>query len=148
MRVARQVQRRRVAPLRLCSDGRDTQEHPLQTLPTRVPKAVPRITRSTAVWPSTADSFSSTCPLPTPFNFPFLQFQNDAAYSCCATVYSIRPLTLMSRDEVGACISPADRAKLNLQVAYGVTSLFYMLLRTQGVSPLKHPVKAELDRIR
>ena len=61
---------------------------------------------------------------------------------------SVQPLTQMSRDEVGACISPADRAKLNLQVAYGVTSLFYMFLRTQGVSPATHPVKAELDRIR
>lgn len=61
---------------------------------------------------------------------------------------SVRPLTLMSREEVGACVSPADRAKLNLQMAYGVTSLFYMFLKTQGVSPSNHPVKAELDRIK
>lgn len=61
---------------------------------------------------------------------------------------SVRPLTLISREEVGACVSPADRAKLNLQVAYGMNSLFYMFLRTQGVSPLNHPVKAELERIR
>ncbi|CAM9094994.1 unnamed protein product [Pylaiella littoralis] len=61
---------------------------------------------------------------------------------------SVRPLTLMSREEVGTCVSAADRAKLNLQVAYGVSSLFYMFLKTQGVSPSTHPVKAELDRIR
>lgn len=54
----------------------------------------------------------------------------------------------MSREEVGSCISAADRAKLNLQVAYGVSSLFYMFLRTQGVSPSTHPVKGELERIR
>eukprot|EP00752_Nemacystus_decipiens_P018581 g16659.t1 len=54
----------------------------------------------------------------------------------------------MSREEVGTCVSAADRAKLNLQVAYGVSSLFYMFLKTQGVSPAGHPVKAELDRIR
>lgn len=61
---------------------------------------------------------------------------------------SVRPLTLMSREEVGSCVSAADRAKLNLQIAYGVSSLFYMFLRTQGVSPSTHPVKGELERIR
>ncbi|CAM9157829.1 unnamed protein product [Laminaria digitata] len=61
---------------------------------------------------------------------------------------SVRPLALMSREEVGSCVSAADRAKLNLQVAYGVSSLFYMFLRTQGVSPSNHPVKGELERIR
>ncbi|CAN0309864.1 unnamed protein product, partial [Hapterophycus canaliculatus] len=54
----------------------------------------------------------------------------------------------MSREEVGNCVSAADRAKLSLQVAYGVSSLFYMFLKTQGVSPSSHPVKSELDRIR
>ncbi|CAM9928826.1 unnamed protein product [Ectocarpus sp. 13 AM-2016] len=61
---------------------------------------------------------------------------------------SVRPLTLMSREEVGGCVSAKDRATLNLQVAYGVSSLFYMFLKTQGVSPSTHPVKGELDRIR
>lgn len=36
----------------------------------------------------------------------------------------------------------------HIQVAYGVSSLFYMFLKTQGVSPSTHPVKGELDRIR
>lgn len=33
-------------------------------------------------------------------------------------------------------------------MAYGIGSLFYMLLRTQGENPLQHPVKGELDRIK
>lgn len=45
-------------------------------------------------------------------------------------------------------MSPKDAAKHNLQLAYGLTSLYYMFLRTQGVAPANHPVKAELDRIR
>ncbi|CAM9356711.1 unnamed protein product [Ectocarpus sp. 4 AP-2014] len=64
---------------------------------------------------------------------------------------SVRPLTLMSRDEVGGCVSAKDRATLNLQASYPrprLPSLFYMFLKTQGVSPSAHPVKGELDRIR
>lgn len=41
-----------------------------------------------------------------------------------------------------------DLDLLTAQVAYGVSSLFYMFLRTQGVAPASHPVKAELERIR
>jgi len=37
---------------------------------------------------------------------------------------------------------------VDVQVAYGVSSLFYMFLKTQGISPSSHPVKGELDRIR
>ncbi|CAM9662223.1 unnamed protein product [Ectocarpus sp. 6 AP-2014] len=62
---------------------------------------------------------------------------------------SVRPLTLMSREEVGGCVSAKDHlATLATVVAYGVSSLFYMFLKTQGVSPSTHPVKGELDRIR
>ena len=39
-------------------------------------------------------------------------------------------------------------AKLRIAMAYGISSLYYMLLRTQGENPLQHPVKGELDRIK
>jgi exosome complex protein LRP1 len=39
-------------------------------------------------------------------------------------------------------------AKLRIAMAYGIGSLYYMLLRTQGENPLQHPVKGELDRIK
>ncbi|CAM9562752.1 unnamed protein product, partial [Ectocarpus fasciculatus] len=71
---------------------------------------------------------------------------------------SVRPLSLMSREEVGGYVSAKDRATLNLQASNlprghrtfsrGLRSLFYMFLKTQGVSPSTHPVKSELDRIR
>ncbi|CAM9462828.1 unnamed protein product [Choristocarpus tenellus] len=54
----------------------------------------------------------------------------------------------MSKDETSSCLAQADRAKLSLTLAYGISSLFYMFLKTQGVSPKDHPVKEELDRIR
>ncbi|CAM9781828.1 unnamed protein product, partial [Discosporangium mesarthrocarpum] len=61
---------------------------------------------------------------------------------------SVQPLTHMSRDETRSLMGRKDSAKLSLVLAYGVSSLFYMFLKTQGVSPSSHPVKAELDRIR
>eukprot|EP00299_Pterocystis_sp_00344_P009329 c3895_g1_i1.p1 GENE.c3895_g1_i1~~c3895_g1_i1.p1 ORF type:complete len:192 (+),score=26.92 c3895_g1_i1:31-576(+) len=39
-------------------------------------------------------------------------------------------------------------ARLNVALAFALNSCFFMLLKTQGVSPKEHPVKKELDRIK
>jgi len=39
-------------------------------------------------------------------------------------------------------------AKLNIVMAYSINTLFYIYLKTQGVSPVNHPVKKELERIK
>ncbi|CAM9740629.1 unnamed protein product, partial [Phaeothamnion confervicola] len=59
----------------------------------------------------------------------------------------LRPMARLSREEVIACVSPHESAKLNVAVAYGLSSLFYMYLKTQGVAPAEHPVRNELGRI-
>jgi len=45
-------------------------------------------------------------------------------------------------------LSPLDCAKLNTIIAYSVNTLFYMYLKTQGVSPTEHPVTEELNRVK
>ena len=45
-------------------------------------------------------------------------------------------------------LSPLESARLHLMVAYAVNTLFYMYLRTQGISPANHPVLEELARVK
>jgi exosome complex protein LRP1 len=45
-------------------------------------------------------------------------------------------------------LSPLEAAKLNICMAYAVNTLYYLFLKTQGVSPAEHPVKKELERVR
>jgi len=45
-------------------------------------------------------------------------------------------------------LAPSDGAKLNIAMAYAAYTLFYMFLRTQGISPTDHPVTLELDRVK
>ncbi|KAJ9587619.1 hypothetical protein L9F63_018940 [Diploptera punctata] len=45
-------------------------------------------------------------------------------------------------------LSLDDKVKYDLFLSYSLNTLFWMYLRTQGVDPLKHPVKNEIDRIR
>lgn len=45
-------------------------------------------------------------------------------------------------------LSPLESARLHLMVAYAVNTLFYMYLRTQGISPANHPVLGELARVK
>ena len=40
-----------------------------------------------------------------------------------------------------------EQAKLNILLAYGLNSLFFMYLRTQGINPSDHAVKKELLRV-
>jgi exosome complex protein LRP1 len=60
----------------------------------------------------------------------------------------IAPLSLISRAEAKANLSPAEAAKLNVALAYTCASLFYMYLKARGADVESHPVKAELERIK
>jgi len=44
--------------------------------------------------------------------------------------------------------NPLNAAELDLTLAYTLNSLFWVYLRTQGVSPADHAVTKELDRIK
>mmetsp|Transcript_9594 Transcript_9594/g.14378 ORF Transcript_9594/g.14378 Transcript_9594/m.14378 type:complete len:125 (+) Transcript_9594:32-406(+) len=45
-------------------------------------------------------------------------------------------------------IAPLESAKLHGSLAFALDSLFFMYLKTQGVSTKDHPIKKELDRIK
>eukprot|EP01123_Difflugia_compressa_P014825 TRINITY_DN8042_c0_g1_i1.p1 TRINITY_DN8042_c0_g1~~TRINITY_DN8042_c0_g1_i1.p1 ORF type:complete len:235 (+),score=72.67 TRINITY_DN8042_c0_g1_i1:103-807(+) len=50
--------------------------------------------------------------------------------------------------ELKSKLTPLDGAKLNIAIAYATYTLFYMYLKTQGVSPATHPVTAEMQRVK
>lgn len=45
-------------------------------------------------------------------------------------------------------LTPTENAKLNMAYSYTLNALYYMLLKTQGVSPEGHPVKKDLERVK
>ncbi len=44
--------------------------------------------------------------------------------------------------------SSLESARLHLMIAYTVNTLYYILLKTHGVSAAQHPVKGELERVK
>eukprot|EP00743_Colponemidia_sp_Colp-15_P005202 GILK01005597.1.p1 GENE.GILK01005597.1~~GILK01005597.1.p1 ORF type:complete len:145 (+),score=27.61 GILK01005597.1:46-435(+) len=60
----------------------------------------------------------------------------------------LKPLFETDINDLSAKLSPLESAKLNVMLAYGMDTLFYLYLKTQGVSPLEHPIKGELDRVK
>ncbi|KAK2577822.1 hypothetical protein KPH14_008891, partial [Odynerus spinipes] len=45
-------------------------------------------------------------------------------------------------------LSNSDKIKFNLLMSYGLNSLFWMYLRTEGFDPTKHQIKNENDRLK
>jgi exosome complex protein LRP1 len=45
-------------------------------------------------------------------------------------------------------LSPLESARLHLMVAYTINTLFYMYLKTQGITATNHPVMEELERVK
>mmetsp|Transcript_11239 Transcript_11239/g.21944 ORF Transcript_11239/g.21944 Transcript_11239/m.21944 type:complete len:183 (-) Transcript_11239:1433-1981(-) len=60
----------------------------------------------------------------------------------------VQPFVEKPRKDVAQDLSATENAKLNLVYGYSLNSLFYMYLKTQGVSPKEHPVRRELDRVK
>lgn len=54
-------------------------------------------------------------------------------------------LTEKRRDQEGK--TPLEKARLQLTLAHAINALFYMFLKTQGVTPEEHPVTEELRRL-
>jgi exosome complex protein LRP1 len=47
-----------------------------------------------------------------------------------------------------ADLAPLEGAKLNATLAYAIATILFVYLRTNGLNPKEHPVKAELDGIK
>eukprot|EP00735_Rhodelphis_limneticus_P010460 TRINITY_DN3201_c0_g1::TRINITY_DN3201_c0_g1_i1::g.3637::m.3637 TRINITY_DN3201_c0_g1::TRINITY_DN3201_c0_g1_i1::g.3637 ORF type:complete len:208 (+),score=11.12,sp/Q32PE4/C1D_BOVIN/39.42/2e-25,Sas10_Utp3/PF04000.10/6.4e-15,Fungal_trans_2/PF11951.3/0.0038,SR-25/PF10500.4/1.3 TRINITY_DN3201_c0_g1_i1:73-624(+) len=60
----------------------------------------------------------------------------------------LEPFFSMPLSEIVSSLGTHDGAKLNLVLAYAVNTMFFLLLRTQGLNPNDHPVKQELERIK
>lgn len=60
----------------------------------------------------------------------------------------LRPLSQIGREETVGALAEGESAKLNAALAYGVVSLYYMLLKTKGVPTTDHPVQNDLTRIK
>lgn len=56
-------------------------------------------------------------------------------------------LELLIEGDVYDKLSIEDKVKHDLFVSYSLTSLFWMYMRTQGINPTSHMVKAEIDRV-
>jgi exosome complex protein LRP1 len=50
--------------------------------------------------------------------------------------------------DMTADLPPAEKAKLQLLLAYSCNALFYMYLKTQGANVQQHPVSSELNRVK
>jgi exosome complex protein LRP1 len=50
--------------------------------------------------------------------------------------------------DLTADLPPAEKAKLQLLLAYSCNALFYMYLKTQGANVQQHPVTSELNRVK
>ena len=60
----------------------------------------------------------------------------------------VRRLQRANLAELTKGLGPLEAARIHLMVAYTINTLFYMYLRTQGVSPADHPIQEELERVK
>jgi len=60
----------------------------------------------------------------------------------------LAPFFEVPNQDLEESLSPLEKAKLSIIVAYAINTLFYSYLKTQGISPQDHPVKKELERIK
>ena len=60
----------------------------------------------------------------------------------------VRRLQRANLAELCKGLGPLEAARIHLMVAYTINTLFYMYLRTQGVSPADHPIQEELERVK
>ncbi|KAJ3293201.1 DNA-binding protein c1d [Borealophlyctis nickersoniae] len=60
----------------------------------------------------------------------------------------LKPLLAAPFDQHASLLPPLDRAKLDVVVAFALTTLMFAFLKTQGVPPKDHPVRQEIDRIK
>ncbi|XP_046847743.1 nuclear nucleic acid-binding protein C1D-like [Xenia sp. Carnegie-2017] len=72
----------------------------------------------------------------------------DFHHSFGSVEETLEPLLRSSNDELHEKLDVLDRAKLDLMVVYGINTMFWIYLITQGVNPKEHGVKHELDRIK
>lgn len=82
--------------------------------------------------------------LPADFAEPVRNFE-----ASLATIEAqVRRLQAAPWAELCKGLPPLEVARVHLMVAYAVSTLFYMYLKTQGLSPASHPVREELERVK
>ena len=59
----------------------------------------------------------------------------------------LEPFLERPKEEVMRGLPGVDKAKLNVAMAYTMSSLFYVLLKTKGVPTENHEVRTELKRV-
>jgi len=60
----------------------------------------------------------------------------------------VAPMLATPMKEIAKKLTPLEKAKFNIAMAYFLNALFYMYLRVQGVDPSTHPVSKEMDRVK
>ncbi|KAI8802214.1 hypothetical protein BJ742DRAFT_833854 [Cladochytrium replicatum] len=53
-----------------------------------------------------------------------------------------------SLDTLMAGMAPLERAKLGVMLSFSINTLFFLYMKTQGVSAKGHPLQKEMDRIK
>jgi exosome complex protein LRP1 len=61
---------------------------------------------------------------------------------------ALGPFSTKNLADMTAEMPPAEKAKLQLLLAYSCNALFYMYLKTQGANVQQHPVSSELNRVK
>jgi exosome complex protein LRP1 len=61
---------------------------------------------------------------------------------------ALEPFLNKNLADIAADMPPAEKAKLQLLLAYSCNALFYMYLKTQGTNVQQHPVTSELNRVK
>lgn len=60
----------------------------------------------------------------------------------------LEPIFAIPARQVKTQLLPLERAELHVTLAFAANALFTMYLRTQGLSPERHPVTREVDRVK
>lgn len=59
----------------------------------------------------------------------------------------LAPILAMSRDEFVAGLTPLEKAKVDVALAYALSSLFFVLLKVNGGDPTNHEVMGQIKRV-
>eukprot|EP01086_Lenisia_limosa_P006874 TRINITY_DN260_c0_g1_i1.p1 TRINITY_DN260_c0_g1~~TRINITY_DN260_c0_g1_i1.p1 ORF type:complete len:159 (+),score=50.43 TRINITY_DN260_c0_g1_i1:21-497(+) len=61
---------------------------------------------------------------------------------------ALQPLLTSDLKQLNKDLPPLEAARLNVTSTYILNSLFFMLLKVQGVDTADHPIKAELEKVK
>eukprot|EP01067_Filipodium_phascolosomae_P007883 Filipodium_phascolosomae@DN653_c0_g1_i2.p1 len=73
---------------------------------------------------------------------------NEFSGALSALEEVVLPLEEIELSELNGSIDEQERCQLHAMMGFSITSLYFMLLRLDGIDPKQHPILQELDRVK